>query len=145
VVSPPALRYVGDDGEAYDVWDLVEGERETPGNVAAPARLFVRLRDRTAYTTPTNPRVPAHTPDAQRLRFHHSLARELGPVQRQGEDAAAYAARRDADLAAYRATQRAEQHGLWAETPPAAARPAVPTRDATRASEAAAVHATPAV
>jgi hypothetical protein len=95
---------------------LVEGERETPGNVAAPARLFVRLRDRTGYRCATNPRVPAHTPDAPQLRFHLSLARELGPVQRQGEDDAAHAARRAADLAEYRAAQQAAQQRLWAET-----------------------------
>jgi hypothetical protein len=129
VVSPPPIRYVGDGGEAYDVWDLLEGERETPGHFAAPARLLVRLRDRAGYRCATNPRVPAHTPDAPQLRFHLSLAREFGPVQRQDEDDAAYAARHAAELAEYRAAQRVEQQRIWDEMSECRCPPGCPTCD----------------
>ena len=95
-MTPAPLAYTDAAGDEYDVWDLVDGKRRTLARVAAPARLCARTPDRTS----TSPRVAAHRPDDAEMRSHLSLARERGLVHRQGDDAAAFAARLAADLAA---------------------------------------------
>jgi hypothetical protein len=97
------------------VWDVAAGVRVTPGEQPAEQRLFVRIADRAVFVCGLNPRAPCYPTTEGTMHWALRLALEASSLQRRGEPDAEYQARHAAELAAWRAAQRAELARGWAE------------------------------
>jgi hypothetical protein len=98
---PTPLHLVDREGVAWAVWDVVDGQRETPGVFATGERLFVRVADHAAFACPLDPLVRrALETDPATLASQLGRALAVGPLRRPGEPAGAFPGRAAEDPAA---------------------------------------------
>ncbi len=138
------VTYVDASGEAWSVWDLLQGRRVAAGVHQVGERLLVRERDGWGFIAGMNPNCPRWSTEPHVLRWNLRCALEGDPVRAKRESDAEHAARVAEHRAWYRAQQRAELERMWAAAAWKRCPPGCPTCDHRRAEDEAARASGPA-